>query len=127
MRPIVLFLCLGVFGCSSNKNSMQPVPDMAAHATVDMSMPLDMTQKNCGTIITCVITSGATNPTAAAGCFQGASTAGAAQAGALGLCAFQNCLSGDAGASTAGNQTALLQCLTSNCQMQLTACQGLPF
>ena len=124
MKPAVLLACLGLFGCSSGKNEMH-VPDMAVQPMVDMSIPPDMTQKNCGAILSCLITSGATNLTAAAGCFQGASTAGATQAGTLGLCAFQHCLNGDGGVG--GNQVQLLQCLTMNCQMQLTACQGLPF
>lgn len=128
MKTVALFICLGLFGCSSGNNGNNNgthTPDMAVHVVLDMSIPPDLAPKNCGAIISCVIASGATNPTAAAGCFQGASTAGATQAGALGLCAFQKCLSGDGGVGA--NQAALLQCLQTNCSMQLTGCMGLPF
>jgi hypothetical protein len=78
--------------------------------------------KSCGEVIMCVVQCGFTNLTCSAGCAQGASPQAIQEAGALTLCAAQNCLSlGDGGINTGG----IFQCLIGSCQQQVAGCSGL--
>jgi hypothetical protein len=130
MRLVALFACLGLAGCGNSKNGLHE-PDMAKHEIMDLSMP-DLATLDCGAIVSCAITQLASNPLGAAQCLQGASPMGARQAGELFLCAAQKCLQqGDGGLNLGGlgggggNQLQLLQCLSMNCQTQLSGCSGL--
>jgi hypothetical protein len=131
---VALLLGLGLAaGCGRTSSGLSvETEDMAKRPIADLARP-DLAQANCGQIVSCAITQAVMNPLGAAQCFQGASPMGQQEAVALFLCAAQHCLAmGDGGAGLGGglgggNQLQLLQCLGTNCQTQVTACQGLPF
>jgi hypothetical protein len=102
--------------------------DLAAH---------DMQAKSCGQIVSCVIQCGLTNLTCDPMCIQGADPTAIQQAGALTLCAVQNCLltGGDGGAGGlgglgglgggGGGTAGIFQCLLDNCGTEVSGCSGL--
>ncbi len=97
-------------------------PDLAPPA--DLLPPADLTPPlTCGQIVGCALMCGTSNLTCLGGCFNGASPQAIQQAGALVLCAGQNCL-GDGGIS-GGGQFGIFQCLQQKCPSQLSGCQGL--
>jgi hypothetical protein len=131
MKSIAAALfCLALFGCStSTPPTLKPTPPPDMTQRHDLAEPPDMSAESCGAIVSCLITMGTTNPTS---CFSNVGATGGGEAFALIACAAQHCLQGDGGAGLGGlggggNQLGLLQCLSTNCQMQLSNCQGLPF
>lgn len=103
-------------------------PDLAP--PVDLAPPSDLLPPpdlvpppNCGQIVGCAIMCGTSNLTCLGGCFQNAPPQAIQEAGALVLCAGQNCL-GDGGVG-GGNMLGIFQCLADKCPMQLSGCEGL--
>lgn len=118
---------------------------------VDLLPPADLVPSpdlvpppNCGKIVFCALgclggggiglpggggggggdMSGANPVGCVLGCGQNAPPAEVTAALSLIVCAAQNCLSADGGA-TGGNPLGILQCMQTSCPSQLTACHGL--
>jgi hypothetical protein len=89
----------------------------------DLLPPPDMVPPpTCGKIVFCAFMCGTTNLQCVLGCGTSAPPAEVTAALSLIGCAAQNCLAGDMGA---GGMLQILQCLQTNCPMQLNACHGL--
>lgn len=97
---------------------LAPPPDLT---------PVDLAEKSCGQIVSCVVQCGLTNLACDQMCVTGASPAAIQQAGALTLCAAQNCLAGQFtdGGMGGGGTAGIFECLLSNCGSQVGMCQGL--
>jgi hypothetical protein len=78
----------------------------------------------CGQIVMCVFQN-FQSPGMLVGCGQGASPQELTAAGALLLCAYQNCLAGNDGGIGGGNMGQTLQCVLKSCATQLGMCDGL--
>lgn len=114
MRAWALGLLLLTAACNQG-NGLSITP-------ADMAPTPDLAGRSCGEIVRCALTCGTQDPTCLVGCGQGASTESVTQAGALVVCAAQNCLSGDGG--TAG-MLQIFTCLSRQCSTQLRGCEGL--
>jgi hypothetical protein len=110
----------------------------------DLVPPVDLVPPpNCGKIVFCALgclggggipgvggggassdMSGANAIGCVLGCGQNAPPAEVTSALTLIACAAQSCLAADGGAS-GGGQLGILQCLQTQCPMQLAACKGL--
>lgn len=101
---------------------LQAPPDLAPPADLSPAPDL-LPPKTCGEIVGCAIMCGTSNLTCLGGCFNGASPQAIQEAGALVLCAGQNCL-GDGGVG-GGGMFGIFQCLSDKCPMQLSGCEGL--
>jgi hypothetical protein len=119
-------------GCSEGHDDLSGTPDLAMAAdageTPDLS-DFDLLGPSCGKIVICIFTCGVTDLTCDQTCVAGAQPAAIQQAGALTLCAAQNCLGGlggDGGVNP-NNMLAIIACLEQMCPKQINACQDLPF
>jgi hypothetical protein len=97
--------------------------DLMSVAPPDLAGTADLAGPTCGHIVQCVIQCGLTDLTCDQTCFQGAQPEALQQAGALVLCAAQNCLQAqpDGGSGMLG----MIQCLLQNCGTEVADCQGL--
>ncbi len=127
--------------------STQISGDLAQAPSADLSK-VDLLGPDCGTLVKCSLgclagglgglgggggTGGSTGGTSTdpitclTMCGGGAQPAALQEAGALVLCAAQNCLSGLTGgdAGTGGGTLGALQCVAQACPSQVAACPGL--
>ena len=130
MNRLVLLasLVVALAGCNQGHDELA-VADLAAASdsgVADLSAP-DMSGPTCGHIVVCIITCGVTDFQCDQTCVAGAQPAAIQQAGALTLCAAQNCLQGLVGDGGTSSMFAILQCLEQKCAMQVNGCEGLPF
>src|SRR6185503_13228801 len=96
---IICALALSAAACNEGHDEMA-MPDLAAKS--DLSAPLDLAAPDlagpsCGAIVLCIFQCGVTNIQCDQTCVAGAQPKAIQEAGALALCAAQNCLSTDAG------------------------------
>ncbi len=136
----------GGVGCSEGNGlggaDMTPPVDMTPPP--DLVPPPDLLPPpNCGQIVFCAIgclggsalggiggggsggdMSGSNPISCVLGCGSGASSTDVTAALSLIVCAAQNCLAADGGTS---GTIGILQCLTTSCSSQVSACPGLGF
>lgn len=128
MKRLCLLAALCALGCSEEGPGMH-APDMTAQADLstvrDLSMP-DLSTPSCGQIILCVFQCGVTNITCDQGCVTNAQPQAIQEAGALVLCAAQNCLLTDGGVNPS-DMLSLLSCIEQQCPNEVNGCEGLPF
>lgn len=137
MKRIALFagliaLAMSGLACNEGPEELAP-PDLAAASDLaiahDLAMP-DLLGPSCGKIVLCILQCGVTNISCDQACVAGAQTAAIQQAGALALCAAQNCLQSDGGVSFGSNPSDLLgiiNCLQQSCPNEVNSCSDLPF
>jgi hypothetical protein len=103
-------------------NSVGQAIDLAT-PVVDMAVaPADLdTGPSCGKILTCIVECGLTKPSCDVQCTMGATATEGMKAGALALCAGLHCVGGELGTGL----PAILGCLLSSCQSEVSACDGL--
>jgi hypothetical protein len=122
-------LVVALAGCNQGHDELS-VADLSVAADLggaDLSAP-DLKGPTCGQMAVCILACGVTDFQCDQGCVAGAMPAAIQEAGALTLCAAQNCLSGLLGGDGGmGGTFAVLQCLKDKCPMQVDACEGLPF
>ncbi|HEY7957229.1 MAG: hypothetical protein ACHQ17_00460 [Polyangia bacterium] len=137
MKKIALAFGLVVLAsglaCNEGHEELAP-PDLAAQSDLaparDLSMP-DLLGPSCGKIILCILQCGVTNVQCDQTCVAGAQPAAIEQAGALALCAAQNCLQSDGGLSLGGGNPSdllgIISCLQQSCPNEVNSCSDLPF
>lgn len=132
-RALLLALALAALGCNEGNELASSGFDLAqpgdgggsaADGASDLGAP-DLASRTCGQIVSCVVQCGVGNLTCDPMCIQGADPTAIAQAGALTLCAVQNCISFTDGGAGGGGMLGIFQCLIANCQMQVANCSGL--
>lgn len=133
-RWVALGIALALaLGACNEGNSEMMMPDLAVHADLsvprDLAMP-DLAGPTCGSIVLCIFKCGVTDLQCDQTCVAGAQPKAIQEAGALALCAAQNCLGGDAGAglgSGPAGMLGILNCLEQSCGNEVNSCDGLPF